>query len=145
MTTRRDKQGMTLIEVLLATVILGFGLTAIMVALSQCLGLMKLSKEYLDAQWVLSLGELSHPIRETRDVEEDVPVEPVSLDEELPKDMQDRRYMYEREVEEKEDDPDIVDDGLYVVHSYVRWGGSRRSSTKDVNVEKITRLVLQKK
>lgn len=137
--------GMTLVEVLIAIMILGVGLTAIMVSLSQCVTLMRVSKEYLDAQWVLGLGELRHPIRETDDVKEKVPVAEDSLDDLISDDnMKKRRYMFEREVDEKEDDPDVEDDGLYVVRSRVSWGGVRYKGEKG-NVEEVVRLVLEKK
>jgi len=138
------KRGMTLVEVLAAIMILGVGLTAIMVSLSQCMGLMLASKEYLDAQWVLGLGELKNPIRETDDVKEKVPVAAESLDELLNDEMKKRRYMFEREVEEKPDDTDIEDDGLYVVKSRVYWGGVRYRGYKGSS-EEIVRLVLEKK
>ncbi len=141
---RDGRRGMTLVEVLLATVVLGLGLTGIMVALSQCMGLMRLSKEYLDAQWVLGLGELQHPIRETNDVEEKVPVPEESLDEFLSDELRGRRYLFSREVDEKEESPDIEEDGLYVVRSKVRWGGVGYSGKKG-NEEVVVRLVLEKK
>ena len=136
--------GMTLVEVLVAITFLGAGLTAIMVALSQSMVTMKTAKEYLDAQWVLGLGELKNPIRETDDVKEKVPVAAESLDELLNDEMKKRRYMFEREVDEKQDDPDIEDDGLYVVRSRVSWGGVRYRGDKGTS-EEIVRLVLEKK
>jgi len=140
----RAKRGMTLVEVLLAITILGVGLTAIMVGMTQALGLMRASKEYLDAQWVLGLGELKNPIRETDDVMEKVPVAAESLDDLLDDEMKKRRYVFEREVEEKPDDPDIEDDGLYVVTSRVSWGGVRYRGYKGSS-EEVVRLVLEKK
>ena len=137
-------RGMTLVEVLIAIMILGVVLTAVMMELTQSMGLMRASKEYLDAQWVLGLGELKNPIRETDDVKEKVPVAAESLDDLLNEDMKKRRYMYEREVEEKEESPDIEDDGLYVVRSRVSWGGVRYRGYKGSS-EEIVRLVLEKK
>ena len=136
---------MTLVEVLIAITILGVGLTAIMVSLSQCMVQMRVAKEYLDAQWVLGLGELKNPIRETDDVKEKVPVAEASMDDLLPDEMKAWRYMYERVVDEKEeDDPDIEDDGLYVVRSRVSWGGARYRGEKGSS-EEVVRLVLEKK
>ena len=135
---------MTLVEVLLAVVILGVGLATIMMALSQSLGLMRASKEYLDAQWVLGLGELKHPLRETDDVKEKVPVAKESLDDLLNDELRLRNYLFSREVDEKEESPDIEDDGLFVVRSKVEWGGVRYSGKKG-NEEEIVRLVLERK
>jgi len=137
------RAGLTLVEVLLAVMILGVGLAALMVSLSQSMGLMRASKEYLDAQWVLGLGELKNPLRETNDVKEKVPVAPESLDEFLNDELRLRRYLFSREVDEKEESPDIEDDGLFVVHSKVEWGGVRYSGKKG-NEEEVVRLVLEK-
>ena len=139
-----NNKGMTLVEVLLSIMILGVGLVSVMVSVSQCMGLIRASKEYLDAQWVLGLGELKNPIRETRNVEDDVPVSEMSLDEFLNDDMKARRYVYERVVDKKEEDPDIEDDGLFVVRSRVRWGGVRYRGEKGQG-EEVVRLVLEKK
>ena len=138
------RAGLTLVEVLIAVVILGVGLASVMVTLSQSLGLMRASKEYLDAQWVLGLGELKNPLRETTDVKEKVPVSPEPLDEFLNDELKRRRYMFSREVDEKEESPDIEDDGLFVVRSKVEWGGVRYSGKKG-SEEEIVRLVLEKK
>ena len=138
------KKGMTLVEVLLALMILGVVLTAVMMALTQSLGLMRAAKDALDAQWVLGLGELKNPIRETDDVKEKVPVAAESLGDLLPDEMKKRNYMFERVVDEKEEGPDIEDDGLYVVRSRVSWGGVRYRGFKGSS-EEVVRLVLEKK
>lgn len=140
----RKNSGMTLVEVLVAVVILGVGLAGIMMSLSQCLGLMRVSKEFLDAQWVLQLGELNNPIRETAEVEEKVPVSPESLDEFLSDELRRRGYLFSREVDPKEESDDIEDDGLWVVRSRVEWGGVRYSGAKGSS-EEVVRLVLEKK
>ena len=109
-----NRSGFTLIEILLATMILALGLMTLMISLSNCAAMMTLSKEYQDAQYVFSLGELKYPIVESTDVEEDLPVEP---DSDLIK-----NYVFERTVDEKELETNEVDDGLYVVRTRVTWG-----------------------
>jgi len=121
------KRGFTLIEVLIATMILASGLMVLMSGLGNCAQIMQLAKEYQDAQYVLSLAELKYPIEETEDVEEDVPVEPVRATE-LVEDVDRKtyemleRYTFERTVDEKELETNQWDDGLYVVRTRVIWG-----------------------
>jgi prepilin-type N-terminal cleavage/methylation domain-containing protein len=126
---RRD--GFTLIEILLATMILAFGLLSLMVGLGNCAAMMTLSKQYQDAQYVFSLGELKYPILESTDVEDEVPVDP---DPELVE-----GYVFERTVDEKERDTNEVDDGLYVVRTRVTWG------TGENQFEELVRYVRQLK
>ena len=108
------RAGFTLIEVLIATMILSFGLTTLMVSLSNCAAMMTLAKQYQDAQYVFSLGELKYPIQESTDVEKDLPVDP---DTDLVE-----GYTFERTVDKKELDTNEVDDMLYVVRTRVTWG-----------------------
>lgn len=106
--------GFTLVEVLLATVILSFGLMSLMTGLGSCATLMSLAKEYQGAQYVFSLGELKYPIVESTDVEDELPVDP---DPDLAE-----GYVFERTVDEKDLATNEVDDGLYVVRTRVSWG-----------------------
>ncbi|NLL83040.1 MAG: type II secretion system protein [Lentisphaerae bacterium] len=122
--SRRGESGMSLIEVLLAAAILGFGLSALMAQMSGGFRLLKAAKDFEDAQWILSVGELKHPLRPKDDIEEDLTVEADSLDGELPDDLTGKGFTYERVVDEKEDPPDnVADDGLYVVRTRVNWFG----------------------
>ena len=126
---RRD--GFTLIEILIATMILAFGLFSLMVGLGNCAQMMSLSKEYQDAQYVFSLGELKYPIMDSTDVEEELPVDP---DSELIE-----GYVFERTVDEKELEQNEVDDNLYVVRTRVSWG------TGENQYEELVRYVRQLK
>jgi prepilin-type N-terminal cleavage/methylation domain-containing protein len=109
-----NRSGFTLIEILIATLILAIGLISLMGALGTCANMMTLSKEYQDAQYVFSLGELKYPIVESTDVEKDLPVDPDS-------DLVEG-YVFERTVDEKELETNEVDDGLFVVRTRVSWG-----------------------
>ena len=130
---RRD--GFTLIEILLATMILAGGLFSLMVGLSNCAQMMVLSKEYQDAQFVFSLGERCFPIPpndEITDPEEDerLNIDPVGAEEmidELEMDVSRevretyKDFTFERMVEEKELATNIEeDDGLYVLRTRFR-------------------------
>ena len=125
------RNGFTLIEILIATMILSFGLLTLMVGLGNCAAMMSLSKEYQDAQYVFSLGELKYPIMDSTDVEEELPVDP---DSELIE-----GYVFERTVDEKELEQNEVDDNLYVVRTRVSWG------TGENQYEELVRYVRQLK
>ena len=126
-----NRAGFTLIEILIATMILALGLMTLMISLSNCAAMMTLSKEYQDSQYVFSLGELKYPIVESTDVEEDLPVDP---DPDLVE-----GYVFERTVDEKELETNEIDDGLYIVRTRVTWG------TGPDQVEELVRYVRQLK
>lgn len=122
-----NRSGFTLIEILMATMILAFGLMALMAGLSNCAVMMTLAKEYQDAQFVFSLGELKYPMMESTDVEDELPVDPVNGTELM--EAADRKtsemleaYTFERTVDEKDLETNQEDDGLYVVRTRVTWG-----------------------
>lgn len=125
------RRGLTLIEVLLATLILGLGITTLMAGMMSCLGVMKASREYADAEWVLGLGELKHPIRPTENVKEDLTVESDALDKDLPEALRDRGYEYTRSVDDEADDDK---DKLFVVRTQVSWGDGRGDKRQSENV-----------
>ena len=145
---RRD--GFTLIEILLATMILAGGLFSLMVGLSNCAQMMEISKEYKDEQFVFSLGELCFPIPpndEITDPEEDerLNIDPVGAEEmidELEMDVSRevretyKDFTFERMVEEKELATNEEDDGLYVLRTRISWG-----SGKEGYYEELVRLI----
>ncbi len=108
------RSGFTLIEILIATMILSFGLIALMSGVSKCAAMITLSREYQQAQYVFSLGELKYPVEESSDVEADLVVD---LDTELVE-----GYTFERTVDEKDLGFNEVDDKLYIVRTRVSWG-----------------------
>lgn len=149
---RRD--GFTLIEILLATMILAFGLFSLMVGLGNCAQMMSLSKEYQDAQYVFSLGERCYPIPPSDEItepEEDerLNIEPVTAQEmiaDLEMDVSRealevyKDFTFERAVEEKELETGEDDDGLYVLRTRVAWGNGGEGY-----YEELVRLVRKKK
>ncbi|MFC1452864.1 prepilin-type N-terminal cleavage/methylation domain-containing protein [Verrucomicrobiota bacterium] len=125
---RRDKtrscrtQGLTLIEVLLAVVILSMGLTMLLTAASRCLAVMKIARNYQTAQWVMGMGELDYPlvVDLIEDDIEDLEVEGETYAED---------FTFSREVEEKDDED--FDDGLYVVRTRVAWSRRGRNASEE--------------
>ncbi|NLC80694.1 MAG: prepilin-type N-terminal cleavage/methylation domain-containing protein [Lentisphaerae bacterium] len=148
------RSGFTLIEILIATMILAFGLFSLMVGLSNCAQMMSLSKEYQDAQYVFSLGERLYPVppsSEITEAEEDekLNIEPVTVEEmlnDLEEDMPRERlealkgFTFERSVDERPDlETNQVDDKLYILRTRVSWG-----SGKEGYYEELVRYVRQK-
>ena len=109
------RNGFTLVEVLLATLILGIGLTVLLSSLSVCLRTMKLAREYDQVQWVLGLGELTYPdpLEPSKDVKTDYAVEP--------DDQLFEGFTFERVVDEKTPEEEQKDK-LFVVRTRVYWG-----------------------
>lgn len=112
----RSTAGFTLLEVMLAVIILGGALSVLYRSIIVNVRMIDISHERQEVAYVFSLGELEHPLRDIEDIEEDVPVDPDgSLKE---------GYIFERTVDEKEDPEEgVEDDGLYVVRTTVTWGG----------------------
>lgn len=103
------RQGLTLIEVLMAVVILGTALVGLMQGMSQCLSAFSLARRVQGLQSVLGLGEIAHPMIIESDPVNDLEVSPDS-------DLADG-YAFERECEEDEDE-----DNLYVLRTRVTYG-----------------------
>jgi hypothetical protein len=100
---------LTLIEVLMATVILGTALVGLMQGMSQCLAAFSLARRVQGLQSVLGLGEIAHPM-----IIESDPVNDLAVDGDG--DLADG-YSFERECEDDEDEDD-----LYVLRTRVAYG-----------------------
>lgn len=121
--TCRGRAGMTLVEVLLAAAILALGLTSLLIGISSCLAVMRASREFESAQWVLGAGELKYPIRPVEDLEE------LNVDGDT--DLAEG-YRFEREVQEKELLASEEDDGLYELRTRVSWGEGGPGESEEV-------------
>lgn len=109
---RKTRAGFTLIELVLAIIILGGGLAVIYRSLMLNMTIMNASRGRQDVAYIFSLGELKHPLKNIEDPEEDIPVDP---DYDLKE-----GFIYERTVDEKEEpEDDVVDDRLYTVRTIV--------------------------
>lgn len=135
------RRGFTLLEVLLAAIILGLGLTGILVSMQQCQKMM-LSSTYLEtAQEVMDLGEMAYPLDAVKE-EDDLDVRETKAtelwelvsEERLTSEQQDKYhgYTWEREclnLRDKEEDIKRLGN-LYVCRITVRWGERGRGSGK---------------
>ena len=150
----RGRDGFTLIEILLATVILSLGLVGLMGGLGNCARMMSLSKEFQDAQYVFSLGERCYPtppVEEITEPEDDerLNIDPVTAEEmmnDLEMDVSRETlanyegFTFERSVDEKELETGEEDDNLYLLRTRVSWG-----SGKEGYYEELVRIIRKKR
>ena len=156
MNARADRQGFTLLEVMIATIILSIGLVVLLTSFANCQKVMKASQDYETAQYVLALGETVHPIPSpdlvTGDPIEDehLNIEETKAEElldaldltsvELPKDRRDElsTYTFERSVDEV-DDEEIKRAGyIYTVRTKICWGNKRLHDEDRPKLEVLT-------
>jgi len=140
----RLQKGFTLVEILIATMILSIGIMVLLTGVGNCAKMTLLSKQFQEVQYIFTLVDLKYPIEATDKVEEDLPVASVSATElvevaspQIREVLE--RYTFERIVEEKELETNQVDDGLYIVRSIVTWGPT------DDDREELLRYVRQTK
>ena len=118
MTTSRS--GMTLVEVLLAAMILGLGMMAIFTCLTRCLRLIQASRDVQRMQLAFDRGNLAHPMADiqSEDDIEKLLVEDGDLGEGL------ENYVFTRTFDEKEkpEDDNDFNDHLFTVRTTVSWG-----------------------
>lgn len=150
----RGRDGFTLIEILLATVILSLGLVGLMGGLGNCARMMSLSKEFQDAQYVFSLGERCYPIPPVEEITEPEDDERLNIDpvtaEEMMNDLEMdvsretlanyEGFTFERSVDEKELETGEEDDNLYLLRTRVSWG-----SGKEGYYEELVRIIRKKR
>lgn len=114
------KKGLTLIEVMLAVVILGIGAGVLLLATARCLAVITKSQRYSTAERLILQVGAEHPL--TRSSEIKTGTESGTFDDE-------KGYRWEREITEPEDENRK---GLYTVRTRVSWSDRGRSSFEEV-------------
>ena len=138
----KARPAFTLLEVLMAAIILGLGLAGILVSMSQARKTM-LASTYLEtAQEVMDLGDMAYPLADVQDPDDsgnglDVAEtkatelwERINPDTRLSRAQEEKfhGYTWEREWLNKNDDEEIERlGGLHTVRITVRWGDRFRS------------------
>lgn len=132
----KARSGFTLVEVLLAAVILGLGLTGILVSMSQAQRFMQTMPDLMTAQEIMDMGEMAYPLSETKKAE-DLDVSERDVDElwriisgdhgpQLSNEQREkyRGFTWEREdLDESTSDDDLKRVGyLHRVKITVTWG-----------------------
>lgn len=139
------RRGFTLLEVLLAAVILGMGLAGLLVAMSQSQRLMQTMPDLMTAQEVMDMGDMAYPLAEVEN-EDDIDVHETRVDElwriiagdhgpRLTNEQEEKyhgfRWSRER-VEENMNDEDRKRLGyLHLVRVRVTWGDRFRGEENE--------------
>lgn len=130
------RRAFTLLEVIIAAVILGVGLSAILLSISQAQRMMLASVGYEAVQEALDIGEMAYPLADIKDVDDiDVPETRVTelwqkiSEERLSREQEDKfhGFTWERECLDRNASDDDVNrlGGIYRVMTTVRWGDRR--------------------
>ena len=132
----RARAGFTLLEVLIASIILGLGLAGILASMSNSQKLMQSMPDIMTAQEVMDLGDMAYPLDEVQD-EEDIDVQEQSVDDlwrvvagdhgpRLTSEQRDKYHGFRWERERVEKNPSEDDlkrrKYLHLVRVTVRWG-----------------------
>ena len=156
----RGRRGFTLLEVMIATIILSLGLLVLLTSFMQCQRGMNGAQDFENAQYVLALGETLFPLPSADQVDDTgdaifdnelLVIEPVTVSDmlddlgmpDLPRDrmMQLESYTFERSIDEIDDEELERSGYLYTVRTVVSWGSDRHGNERD----KITVLTLWRK
>ena len=151
-----DRRGFTLIEVMVATIILSLGLAVLLTSFANCQRVMRLSQDYETAQYVLALGETVYPIPSPDLVtgdpidDEQLNIQETTAEEllddldlpssDLPKERRDElsTYTFERSVDEV-DDEEIKRAGfIYTIRTRIRWGSRQLKEEERPKLDVLT-------
>jgi prepilin-type N-terminal cleavage/methylation domain-containing protein len=119
---RKFSRGLTLIEVMLAVVILGIGSGILLLATARCIAIVSKSQRYSTAQRLILQVAAEHPLTRSaiRPGTESGRFDDAEAD-----------YRWEREITEPDEENRK---GLYAVRTRVSWSGRGRDSFEEVTV-----------
>jgi prepilin-type N-terminal cleavage/methylation domain-containing protein len=119
MKARGRSHGLTLIEVMLAVVIIAGGLTVLLTGAARCLTAVKQAQYYQEAQWTLAKGETEHPLLHTNDLEA-LEVDDVDYE---------NGFTFSRRVADIEEENE---DGLFEIRTRVTWSVRGQAAFEEV-------------
>ncbi len=144
------KRGFTLLEVMIATIILSVGLVVLLTSFMNCQKVMMASQDFETAQYVLSLGETAYPLPSPDQVSDDpldnelLNIDEVSAHEllndldirDMPREREQEleKYTFSRKVDEVDDEELERSGYLYTVRTTVAWGGRRGRDRNETTV-----------
>ena len=144
------RKGFTLLEVMIATIILSVGLVVLLTSFMNCQKVMMASKDFEMAQYVLSLGETAYPMPAPDQVTDDpIDNELLNIDEttgkelldeldirDMPRDREQEieKYTFSRKVDEVDDEELERSGYLYTVRTTVAWGGKYGGTRNETTV-----------
>ena len=119
--TSRRRAGLTLIEVILALMIIGTGLVALVAAVSRCLAIPRLAVNFDTARELLGQLEAEEPLQGEEDIEDAAGSGTF--------DSPHSNFSWERTVEQEGEDEE---DGLWRVTTTIRWTENNRARSEEV-------------
>ena len=144
------RRGFTLLEVMIATIILSVGLVVLLTSFMNCQKVMMASQDFETAQYVLTLGETAYPLPSPEQVSDDpIDNELLNIGEtsgkellddldirDMPRDREQEleKYTFRREVDEVDDEELERSGYLYTVRTTVSWGGRRDRNQNETTV-----------
>lgn len=117
---RPSRAGLTLVEVILALVIIGTGLVALVTAVSRCLAVPRLALNYDAAREVLGMVEAEKPIALEEDIEDAADSGSFTIPQ--------GTFGWDRKVEQV----GLEEDGLWMVTTTVTWQDNNRARNEQV-------------
>lgn len=117
----KKRAGLTLVEVILALMIIGTGLVALVAAVSRCLAVPRLAQNFDTARELLGQLEAEEPLQAEKDIEDAAGRGTF--------DSPHANFSWERTVEQEGEDED---DGLWRVTTTISWTENNRTRNEQV-------------